>query len=88
MTESTADRLGLTRDQLRPEDHGTAFDARIARVLAGNGGEVTCPRCKKPARGWPLERGDWCSVKYAVYCMRDPEIVLADIARRAERRAT
>ena len=82
----------LTRDDIRPEDLVAydllqAHDARIAAILAANGGEVICPRCRKPAVGWPLRRGDRCGERGAVQCLRDPETVLADIVRRAERGA-
>jgi hypothetical protein len=77
----------ITREDVRPEDRDAfdrlkAFDARIEAVLAANGGDVICPRCRKPAYGWPLKRGDRCNTPGAVHCMRDPETVLADIARR------
>jgi hypothetical protein len=86
----TLSDLGLTHDQLSPEDRSaydtlTAFDARIAAVLDANGGEVICPRCNRPALGWPLPRADRCSERRAVSCMRDPEVALTDIARRAAR---
>lgn len=44
-----------------------AFDQRVA-----DHGLVTCPRCKREARGWPLKRADLCSPKHWVYCIRDP----------------
>ena len=69
--------------QVRPEDRDNfyamkAFDARIARVLAENGGEVICPRCQRPATGWPLRRSrpDSCGDRAAVQCFRDPETVV------------
>lgn len=78
------DWTGLTADQVRPEDRDDfdamkAFDARIARVLEENGGEVICPRCQRPATGWPLRRSrpDSCGDRAAVQCFRDPETVLA-----------
>ncbi|MGH3188219.1 MAG: hypothetical protein ACRDOL_13295 [Streptosporangiaceae bacterium] len=72
----------LTRDQVRPEDRDAydamkAFDERIARVLAANGGEVICPRSKRPSMGWPLRRPNNCGDRQAVSCLRDPEIILA-----------
>jgi len=77
----------FTRDDIREEDLAAydfiqAFNARIEAILAASGGEVICPRCRKPACGWPLRRGDRCNERGAVYCLRDPEVVLADIARR------
>ena len=82
----------ISREQTRPEDRAAydfikEHDARIARILSENGGEVICPRCHLPATGWPLRRGDRCAGRDAVLCMRDPETVLADIARRGRKRA-
>jgi hypothetical protein len=81
----------FTRDDIRPEDLAgydflQAFDARIEAILAANGGVVICPRCREPAYGWPLKRGDRCNERDAVHCLRDPGVVLADIAQRAERK--
>jgi hypothetical protein len=30
-----------------------------------------CPRCKRIAKGWPLQRADRCSPKYWAYCLRN-----------------
>jgi hypothetical protein len=91
VTVTGSARPWITRERVRPEDRAAydfiqEFDARIAKILAANGGEVICPRCRKPALGWPLKLpGDRCRSKDAVACMRDPEVVLADIARRKGR---
>jgi DNA-binding transcriptional regulator YdaS (Cro superfamily) len=83
--------LGLAPEQLSPGDRAAyervkAHDDRIAAILEANGGEVTCPRCNRPTMGWPFkQRPDKCGGKDAVYCIRDPEAALADIARRADR---
>lgn len=42
----------------------------------------TCPRCDREARGWPLERADRCSPRDWVYCIRQPEAVLAGAERK------
>ncbi len=36
---------------------------------------MICPRCKRPAVGWPLRRGDRCSPKDWANCIRRPEAV-------------
>jgi hypothetical protein len=82
---------GLTEDDVHPEEVGAframkAFDAYVERTLSEHGGEIICPRCKRPTLGWPLKRPDKCSEKRAVHCMRDPQAVLDDIARRAGRK--
>ncbi len=84
--------LSLTRDQLRAEDRDafdafTAFGERIAAILAANDGQIICPRFGRPAFGWPLRRRGFCNVEGAMSCLRDPEVVLADIARRAAARS-
>jgi hypothetical protein len=89
-TSQTLAALGLTPDQLLPGDRPAydrikAHDDRVAAILAANGGEVICPRCKRPTMGWPLKRRDTCGGKDAVYCIRDPGAALADIACRAGR---
>ena len=85
----------ITRDQVRPEDQDAydamkAFDERIERVLAANGGEVICPRCRRPARGWPLRRPfpDRCGERRAVTCLRDPEVIVAERGGGASRAMT
>ncbi len=85
----------IARDQVRPEDRDAydamkAFDERIERVLAANGGEVTCPRCHRSARGWPLRRPfpDRCGERQAATCLRDPEIILAERDGSARRELT
>lgn len=75
-------RSDIREDDLAAYDFIQAFGARIEAALAANGGKVICPRCSKPAYGWPLRRGDRCGEKGAVHCLRDPEVVLADIAQR------
>ena len=40
----------------------------------------TCARCARAARGWPLKRGDRCSPRGWVHCMRDPHVVMAENA--------
>lgn len=42
-----------------------------------------CPRCKRRAVGWPLKRGDKCSPKGWVACIREPEVVLKERRRLA-----
>lgn len=42
----------------------------------------TCKRCKREAHGWPLDRGDRCSPKSWVHCLRDPLVVIAENAKR------
>lgn len=44
-----------------------------------------CPRCDREAVGWPLERGDRCSPRDWVYCIRQPELILAAKRTEAER---
>jgi hypothetical protein len=46
--------------------------------------EVVCPRCHRPAVGWPLERGDRCSPPDWANCIRDPATVLAQISQQRE----
>lgn len=91
-TSQTLAALGLAPEQLSPDDRAAyervkAHDDRIAAILEANGGEVICPRCNRPTMGWPFKRPDKCGGKDAVYCIRDPEAALADIARRAGREA-
>jgi len=86
--ESTLTLLGITRENLSPGEQSyfdatKAYEDRVARILAENGGEVICPRCSRPALGWHLKRADRCNIPGAVYCMRDPQAILDDIARRA-----
>lgn len=33
---------------------------------------MICPRCKREAVGWPLERGDRCSPPKWAKCIREP----------------
>jgi hypothetical protein len=33
--------------------------------------ETTCPRCKRPAYGWPVKRPDTCSPKHWAHCIRN-----------------
>ncbi len=37
---------------------------------------VECPRCKRPAVGWPLRRPDICSSKDWAHCIRNPETII------------
>jgi hypothetical protein len=56
-----------------------------ASAAEHNDGHVICPRCGRLATGWPLKRTDVCSLPDAVVCIRQPETVLAAIARKAGR---
>lgn len=42
-----------------------------------------CRRCHREAHGWPLNRGDRCSPRNWVHCIRDPYVVLAENAATA-----
>ena len=59
-----------------------AMDLLAARV------PVTCPRCKRRAVGWPVLRGDRCSPRDWVDCIRDPGMILALDATRPAASAT
>ena len=85
MTMATAVAVCRLENYLVLPDN--TMDDRIAAILEANGGEVICPRCNRPTMGWPFKRPDKCGGKDSVYCIRDPEAALADIARRAGREA-
>lgn len=62
---------------------GTRADGHVI-LVADHIAVPVCGRCSRPAVGWPASRPDLCSERRWVHCIRDPYVVLAENAAKAE----